>query len=467
MQSFIIYSEQIQDRFDPYYYSQQFKNNNILHDYPLKKLNELFLIKDGDHNKLPPEHLSTEIDGVRYLRAQDIKDGTIISEKPIFISKEYFAKIKRSHIKPGYLLISIMASIGGLAVSPEILGVYTANRAVGILIPKSNECIPEYVKVLFDTNYGKSLIGSIKKGGLQKRINLKDIGNLEIPLPPLDLQQRIASIMEIAYQEKQKKVKEAEELLDSVDEYVLNEIGIKMPQISNVLTFIVNSDELNKHRIDPYYYQPYFANLESSLLNIDVYKLTDLVSEVTGGATPDVTGDSYLEKDGIPFLRVQNVTKEGLNLNDVRYIKQEVHEGELKRSQLKKDDIVFTITGRIGSAAVVPDNFIGNINQHSVRLHLKSDIENKAILPEYVAIYFNTKFGNILSLRGVTGATRPALDYQAIKNLIIPLPSVEIQTKVIQEVKNRIEQVKLLNNEANVVVQEAKEKVESMLLATN
>ena len=44
-------------------------------------------------------------------------------------------------------------------------------------------------------------------------------------------------------------------------------------------------------------------------------------------------------------------------MSDAKFIKREVHEGMLKRSQLKKDDLVFTITGRIGSVAVVPDNF--------------------------------------------------------------------------------------------------------------
>ena len=69
-------------------------------------------------------------------------------------------------------------------------------------------------------------------------------------------------------------------------------------------------------------------------------------------------------------------------MSDAKFITLEVHNGMLKRSQLKKDDLVFTITGRIGSVAVVPDNFEGNINQHSVKFHLKERITNTTINSE-------------------------------------------------------------------------------------
>ena len=108
---------------------------------------------------------------------------------------------------------------------------------------------------------------------------------------------------------------------------------------------------------------------------------------------------------------------------------------------MKKDDLVFTITGRIGSVAVVPDNFEGNINQHSVRFHLKDQITNIAINPSYIAVFLNSKLGKSLSIREVTGGTGPALDYKALKSLQIILPSIEIQDKIVTEIKNRLAEV--------------------------
>jgi len=201
----------------------------------------------------------------------------------------------------------------------------------------------------------------------------------------------------------------------------------------NPQIFTIWSDEI-KGRIDPSFYRPDVLGLLKQAMeagNKNFCSLRDLIVEMSGGATPKVTGDFYLENGGVPFLRVQNITEEGIKLNDVKFIKKEAHEKELKRSQLKKDDIVFTITGRIGSAAVVPDNFEGNISQHSVRFHLKDKINGIRILPEYVAIFFNTDMGRKLSFRGVSGGTRPALDYKALKSLEIPIPPLKIQSQIV------------------------------------
>ena len=160
-------------------------------------------------------------------------------------------------------------------------------------------------------------------------------------------------------------------------------------------------------------------------MRFDVVDLGVLISDISSGITPKVDEDYYTDCSGIPFLRVQNVASQGIDLSDAKFIKREVHEGMLKRSQLKKDDIVFTITGRIGSVAVVPHNFEGNIYQHSVRFHLKDQISNIAINPHFVAAFLNSPPGRFLAIREVTGGTRPALDYKALKSLKIILPPLD------------------------------------------
>ena len=177
-----------------------------------------------------------------------------------------------------------------------------------------------------------------------------------------------------------------------------------------------------------------------------------LISDISSGATPKVDENYYTDASGIPFLRVQNVTDEGIDLSDVKFIKREVHNGMLKRSQVKKDDLVFTITGRIGSVAVVPDNFEGNINQHSVRFQLKTQIANIAINPRYVAIFLNLALGQSLALREVTGGTRPALDYKALYSLRIILPPTNIQNHIASIMKSAYAQKKQKEQEADVLL---------------
>ena len=208
------------------------------------------------------------------------------------------------------------------------------------------------------------------------------------------------------------------------------------------------------NRIDSYYYQAKFRTLDQIVESVrfDVVNLGVLISDIASGITPKVDEDYYTDSSGIPFLRVQNVTSQGIDLSDVKFIKREVHEGMLKRAQLKKDDLVFTITGRIGSVAVVPDNFEGNINQHSVRFHLKEQVANININPHYVSVFLNSPLGRSLAIREVTGGTRPALDYKALYSLKIILPPLDIQNHIVEIMQAAYAQKKQKEQEADTLL---------------
>lgn len=184
----------------------------------------------------------------------------------------------------------------------------------------------------------------------------------------------------------------------------------------------------------------------------DIVNLRRLIRDISSGATPKVDENHYTDSSGVPFLRVQNVTSQGIDLRDAKFIKRDVHDGMLKRSQLKKDDLVFTITGRIGSVSVVPDNFEGNINQHSVRFHLKSRMETLIISPRYVAAFLNASLGHTLAIREVTGGTRPGLDYKALYSLKIILPPPNIQNHIVTIMQSAYAQKRRKEQEADALL---------------
>ena len=305
-------------------------------------------------------------------------------------------------------------------------------------------------------------------GNTLPRLQPQDVQKLPILLPPPNIQNHIATFMRSAYAAKKQKEQEADTLLDSIDDYVLKELGIEMPAVEERKCFVINANETVGRRVDSFYYQSKFRSVDQIMENVqfDVFNLGALINEISSGATPKVDENYYTDSPaGVPFLRVQNVTSHGIDLSDIKFITPEVHNGMLKRSQLKKDDLVFTITGRIGSVAVVPDSFEGNINQHSVRFHLKERIANTTINPRYVAAFLNSELGNSLAIREVTGGTRPALDYKALKSLKIILPPIEIQNEIVTEIKNCFTKVSELRRKADAVVEQAKERVERILLA--
>ena len=305
-------------------------------------------------------------------------------------------------------------------------------------------------------------------GNTLPRLQTSDVQKLPILLPPHNIQNHIASFMRSAYSQKKQKEQEADAHLGLIGDYVMTELGIEMSAVEEKKSFVVYASEMTGRRVDSFYYQSQFRSVSQIMesVHFDVYNLGVLISEISSGATPKVDENYYTDSsDGVPFLRVQNVTNQGIDLSDAKFITREVHNNMLKRSQLKKDDLVFTITGRIGSVAVVPDNFEGNINQHSVRFHLKNQISNIIINPSYVAAFLNSELGKSLAIREVTGGTRPALDYKALKSLKIILPPIKIQNKIVTEIESRLAKVAELRSEANDSVEQAKKRVEQILLA--
>jgi len=251
--------------------------------------------------------------------------------------------------------------------------------------------------------------------------------------------------------------------LPEVAEAYISRSG-RLGQISDQpLTFQVYYSEL-KRRWDAYYYQPKFiqAIRETRAISsmAQMQKLGDIITSLAGGATPKAKSKAYTDKEhGVPFLRIQNITEEGIDLFNVEYITPEIHNGLLKRSQLQPGDLLLTITGRVGTAVVVPASLHeANINQHMVRIRLKEGVN-----PWYVAAFLNSKWGQNQTQRAVTGTTRIALDYTAIKEIEIPLPPHRNQDRIAEMMAEAYKERKQKLAEAEHVVANAKENMERIL----
>ena len=183
---------------------------------------------------------------------------------------------------------------------------------------------------------------------------------------------------------------------------------------TNVQYSIVNVSEVKSHkdkRLDSEHYHPWhLENLRK--IKKQSQPLSEFIIHISGGATP--LGAVY-PKEGIPFLRVQNIMPNYISASDIKHLSPSQNQ-EILRSELKKDDVLLTITGvSYGKSAVVPDEFVGaNINQHSVKMTVKN------IVPYFLSTFLNCKYGYSQSTRHVVGITRPALDYSAVKSFLIP-----------------------------------------------
>ncbi len=199
-------------------------------------------------------------------------------------------------------------------------------------------------------------------------------------------------------------------------------------------------------RIDSEFFKKEYLQNISTLINYRSgnEKLEKYINHISGGATP--LGAQYFNK-GIPFLRVQNIMQNYFNLNEVVFINN-TQDKEIKRSRLKEKDVLLTITGvSFGKSAVVPKELENaNINQHLVKITLHRNLN-----PYFLSTFLNSKFGKLQSDKNIVGVTRPALDYEVIKNFIIPNLDVDFQL----EIENTIRQAYAVEQNAKFLYTEA------------
>ena len=213
-------------------------------------------------------------------------------------------------------------------------------------------------------------------------------------------------------------------------------------------------------RLDAPYFNPLYFKTISGLKKMAVERSWNLCGlgsllanpkAISGGATPK--GALYPDV-GPRFIRVQNVRPYELVWTpEDACIDYHTHQ-KLKRSKLHHEDVVLTITGSYGIAAVVPRNFgEANINQHSVKMTLGTDI-----LPEYLVAFLNSELCRPQFDRAVTGSSRPALDYTAIRNLQVLVPQKRSdQKEIIGELRNKLKRAHNLQNKAISIHQELPE----------
>jgi type I restriction enzyme, S subunit len=164
-------------------------------------------------------------------------------------------------------------------------------------------------------------------------------------------------------------------------------------------------------------------------INAKKIKIKYCVSKVGTGVTP-TGGATVYKSSGVIFLRSQNVHNDGLRLNDVAYITEEIH-SEMKGSQVQFGDVLVNVTGAsIGRCFVFDKTEEANVNQHVCILRPKQDV----ILSEFLMLQIQSERIQTL-INMIEGASREGLTNNEVKNYYLFVPSLKDQENIISEIK--------------------------------
>ena len=180
--------------------------------WPVRLLNELVSsLTDGQHGYLV--HLP---EGIPLLRTTNVSENEIILNDVRYIAPEVHNEIKRSQLQQGDVLLTTIGSIGVAAVVDKSLGDANINQNLVKMTPK-DEVNPWYLALFFNSHLGRTQTERAASKSVVPIVNYSRLRNIMVPLPPRDVQDRIAQVMQDAYVTRRVKLAEAEALLGGID----------------------------------------------------------------------------------------------------------------------------------------------------------------------------------------------------------------------------------------------------------
>ena len=179
------------------------------------------------------EHFTEE--GIPIVRISDIQGGTVSVDRVARIPEAFIGKGKAYAIESGDILIAMSgATTGKIGLVPQNLnGLILQNQRVGNFKVTAPEKIHKpYLKHFVCTTAYQHQIFSTMAGAAQPNISSKQLENIEIPIPPIPEQRRIAAILDQADALRAKR-QEALVQLDSLTQSIFIEMfGDPMTQCS-------------------------------------------------------------------------------------------------------------------------------------------------------------------------------------------------------------------------------------------
>lgn len=231
---------------------------------------------------------------------------------------------------------------------------------------------------------------SLKRGSGVPHVYPKDASKISIPIPPLEIQEKIV-----------KK-------LDKMTEYVTE------------LT-----SELTSRKKQYSYYRDKLFSFEDEVYQIEWKTLLEVSKKITSGGTPDRSNSLYYG-GSIPWLRTQEV-----DFREIYDTELSITEEGLANSSAKwieKNAVIVAMYGataaKVGIAKIPLTT-----NQACCNIEIDEDIAN------YRYVYYWLTY-NYETLKSMGQGSQSNINAGIIKSFKIPVPSLEIQSRIVQVLDN-------------------------------
>jgi type I restriction enzyme S subunit len=134
---------------------------------------------------------------------------------------------------------------------------------------------------------------------------------------------------------------------------------------------------------------------------------------------------NLFSESGLPILRISNIQNQKIDLNKLVYFKRDSYKEKLDQYKVEPNDLLIAMSGATtGKIGFNKTNETFYLNQRVGKLKPKTLLDK-----QYLYYFLSTQVEKNLSISA--GAAQPNLSTEQIKGLLIPLPPLPIQQKII------------------------------------
>lgn len=347
---------------------------------------------------------------IRLLQLADIGDGYFVDKSSRFVNEEKFAALNCTELKTGDILIARMPDpLGRACLLPEIpqpcitvvdVAVFRAGKAGASNKWLMNAINSPQLRAFMEIN---------SSGTTRKRIARGKLADMELPVPPLNEQNRIADKLDAV-------LARVNACLDRLDH-----IPVILKRFRQSVLAAATSGKLTEEWRD------------ENGIQLDEWRTrtgAETFSFITSGSRGWA---SYYSDSGSIFLRIGNLDHLtiALDLSEIQYVKPPAG-AEGIRTRVQLNDILISITADVGMVGLVSEP-LGDayINQHICLARPKPEHS-----PRYLAYFLASPTGGLGRLQDLSrGATKVGLTLGDIRELEIQLPSLDEQTEIVRRVE--------------------------------
>jgi restriction endonuclease S subunit len=390
---------------------------------------------------LPPTYYKTE--GIPFIRTTEIKKPTLNFNSTVYIDEAINIENDKTMLFPYDLVFTkIGAYIGDVSILPTKYNSYNFSQNVAGARLK-NSIDGSYLISFFLSKYGKRQVLRSQMLSGQGKLELEDIRKYQIPIVSNDFKKILKTLIDSSFY----KDLQTENNYSNATLQLLEILGLAnwQPTEENTSIKTFSNSFGTSGRLDAEFYQPKYDEVLQVIKNANHNSLDKLVT-IRKSIEP---GSDAYQTEGIPFVRVSDVSKFGISEPEIHLDSKEFNIPELKP---KKDTILLSKDGSVGIAYKVEKDL--NIITSGALLHLT--VKSKDILPDYLTLVLNSKLTQMQAERDAGGSIIQHWRPDEIKQVLIPILPMDTQKELVKQIQHSFK----LRQESTKLIDIAKQAVE-------